>query len=604
MPITNSNNQWENFKNSLNIAEIPVYWTYLPEENKYIYISPNCKDLTGYEARDFYLNPKLWLNLIQEDKKNKKTKINLVFDELFFETEYLIKTKDDQIKKIKEIIFPIINSENQLLLINGIVFNSEEKETSYKIELVKTPIPYLELILNNDSIAIIKISEKLSEIFLGYESKSKIDSLISNKDFQSFLEKLKKLTHKISKNEIKFYYQIDKRNQTHYYQFIVHNQRININEHLISAFGFDITEFKLNENRLIKLNSDKNKLLSIVSHDLKSPFNSILNFIDMLRSGINISQDEKNEFLNYIYTNAKNQLELIHDMLNWSKIESGLMDFSPTYIQLKQFVNKIISSFGGQAYQKEISFDIKFKRSAEAFFDRNFLKIVLSNIISNAIKFSHKKSKIIIDAFEDEDYTHLTIQDFGIGISERYINLIKENRDYFSQVGTIGEKGSGLGLKFCYDILTTNHGKLQIQSEVNRGTIVKLSFKKPKYNILYYNDDDEIYYEIKSINSSLLPDINIIYCRDIFEAFRYIENVDFKIIILNLDIIKNLQASFIERVFIKVKETTKVIGFTKKKDKSIENIKSLIKINSIINSPLKSTHIQKIVSRILSANQN
>lgn len=585
----------ETLQNSTNFMENPVYWTYSPDENRLLYISPNCKDLTGFEPTDFYLNPKLWLNLIQDEDKNRKAKVNLSGDKLTFESEYFIKSTENQMKKITEIVYPVLNHNDQLLMVNGIVFVKNDRKENFKVNLVKFPIPYLQLLLSDNSIKILSLSEKLIELFSYQNNTVDLESLFSNSEFKSLIEQIKNRISNNFSEDNKFEFTIRNENQSNYFQFVIDTQKSGDSDSLITVFGFDITDFKLNEKRLTKLNNDKNKLLSIVSHDLKSPFNTILSFIDMLRSGIDLSEEEKNEFLNFIYNNAKSQLELIHDMLDWSKIESGLLDFTSTYIQLKQILNKIITSFGGQAYQKEIHFEVKVKKSINVFFDKNYLKIILSNIISNAIKFSHKRGKIVIDAIEDDDYTHVIIQDFGIGISERYIALLRQSKDYISQVGTMGEKGTGLGLKFCYDILNANFGKMDLESKPQKGTKVRLSFKKPKHNILYFNDEF-MNNEIKSINMSLLPDVNLIVCHDIFDVFLYIEKFDIELLILNLDIIKNFQTSFIERVFHQLKENAKIIGFTSNKDESLTKLQGIIRLDSIINSAPTLRYLNQILS--------
>lgn len=580
IPIHSLPSSAQTSKNS-NFTDNSIFWMFSVNKEKFEFISPNCKNITGYEANEFYLNPRLWLNMIHESKLDFSfsNKI-LTNDHLILETIYTIKDKTGNIKIVKDKIIPIIEQSGELTHVTGVT--TELMELPTKI-IEKLDFPFCIITYKRKDYLIDYYNEIFEKKFNGFNNNgNKIDNNIKNRLEKNFAEALlNSLEHlKISNEEkTKFVYQTKVDEDVTYYQFEILKSVTNENEIIFICYGFDVTELKINEIRLQKLNQDKNRLLSIVSHDLKGPFNSILNLIEMINSDLDINEEQKREFLQFIYDSAKQQLELIHDMLDWSKIDSGLLEFNPTYVNLYQVIEKILLSYKGQIYQKEIKVELQFDKNLLVFFDKNYLKVVLSNLISNAIKFSHKQGKIIISAEESKEFSKIKIQDFGIGMSNRYINLILNSSQNISKLGTLGEKGTGLGLKFCYDIITSHFGKFTIDSSSKKGTTIELLLKKPAHEIIYF---DNKLNELHSLACKLLPNKMIYFTEDILRLNSLLSDSKIDLIILNIQILKDLHQALLETIFSNINRNTKIVGFGRLKDEDLEKLKQFIPFEEII----------------------
>ncbi|MEJ5305359.1 MAG: PAS domain-containing sensor histidine kinase [Ignavibacteria bacterium] len=543
----------ENHKNSGIIADSVVFWTFSVPDQKLLFVSSNIEKWTGYKSEDFYLNPKLWLNLIQ-NYETITTSRKISGDQIVFESLYSINSKNYGEVKVQEILIPILNENEELIQIQAYLKMRKSQEDLIEIK-DEIFIPYFEAEYSNSQLKILKASRQFFDL-------TELRLQNSNQSSEAFQKFLKLLLDKVFdlkiNNYSRFEYELNNDDGARIYLFDLNLIEKDNEKIKFTGAGIDITELKLNELRLQKLNNDKNKLLTIVSHDLKAPFNTILNFINLINDGVEIDEEQKKEYLKYIYDSAKQQIELIHDLLDWSKVEAGLLEFSPKCLKLQSILSKVISGFSGQIYQKGIQVILDFDKETKVFFDKNYLKIVLSNIISNAVKFSHRNGKIIISAKEEKNFTTIQIEDFGIGFSERYLRQLTGNRNFDIQIGTMGEKGTGFGLRFCYDIIQSNHGKLMIETESQKGTKVIIKLRKPAAKVVYFDDETKLL-EIKNQITKFQPEIYFYLCKDLFDLLNFVRDNSPEFIILNFDLIKSFQKSFIEKILIEINKTSKLI---------------------------------------------
>ncbi|MCX8056415.1 MAG: PAS domain-containing sensor histidine kinase [Ignavibacteria bacterium] len=573
-----------------------LFWSLSVPEQRFNFLSPQFEEVTGYKLSDVYLNPKLWLNLIQ----NQETKLirRLNGDIFYFETNYSIKNRNGETYQVNETIYPVFDSHEQLIQLQGVAkIQRDDFETEGCIEIEDLPIPFFSIVRKSNDWKLESYTKQLLSLLHECSNKSVNKENLLNDFLKGIEEKLNEVE---LSNSLKFEYEINKDELCRILQIELFYQK-NKSKEIIKGWASDITELKLNEKRLQKLNNDKNKLLSIVSHDLKAPFNTILNFINLINEGVKIDEEQKKVFLKYIYDTTKQQLDLIHDLLDWSKVEAGLLEFSPVFLNFNSILNKVISGFSGQIYQKGIQIVQDFDKNLKVFFDKNYLKIVLSNLISNAIKFSHKNGKIIISAEDEEDYTTIIIQDFGIGFSERYFNQLFQSKNFEVQIGTMGEKGTGFGLKFCYDIITTNYGKLFIESKSQKGTKVKLKLSKPNSIGIFFGDDQELK-TIKNYTNSFQPNSFLYLCNDLFDLLRFAEENRVDVAFIDLDLIKNFQKSFIERVFSEFSEDCKIIGFTHNPDEI--KMFSTFRINEIEGKNSLKAKVISVMKELIKKEQN
>jgi len=389
-------------------------------------------------------------------------------------------------------------------------------------------------------------------IISGYSNKEISDlpdgfySLIINED----LIRIKKLYNKFLNNpeneNHSFVYRIIGRYQN--VVWIKEEIRVQKNkEGEIEAYhGFiqNISEFKrlesllLNENEnLLQLNMSKDKFISILSHDLRSPFTSILGFSEILMSEPDLTQNEKNEYLNYIHDSSQNQLQLINYLLDWSRLQTGRMKIESERIHALSLVFNCIASLTGNAVRKNI--DIKANIPDNIFIkaDERLITQVITNLLSNAIKFSgeNKHVEICAEIFND-DKVEFIIKDQGVGIPDSSKEKLFKVEKKFSTEGTKGEKGTGLGLSLVKEIVEKHNGDIWLYSEVNKGS--EFHFTVPfSHNIILIVDDDpeEKAYLEKIINESF-PEYKLIFSNNGFEAVTIISNKIPSLIVTKHDI--------------------------------------------------------------------
>lgn len=583
------------------LQSIPdVIWSASAVENRLLYVSPACEKMFGYTAEEILENQNLWNDIVAEDDRSKRKVAfkQLTDQNITIETIYKVKTRLGELKWVKDTLIPVLDDIDQLIRVDGIIRDiTDTIETEHKFKKIFNLSSNLMFFIDvkNGDFIFENVNHKFRDLLKLNSSditSHKLEEFENNSFINSILVNCK--ICRDENREVRFEVTHSNNNQNRVFLISLspfYNSRASIFK--IIGTGEDITDLKNTENRLQKLNEDKNRLLSIVSHDLKAPFNTMLGFIELLSTGIDLEENEKSEYLKFLYESSKRQIELINDLLDWSKVESGLLEFNPKYHSLKKIIEKILASYKGQAFQKKIEFEFNFDKDLQIFFDKNYSKVLLSNLISNAIKFSHKESKIIISAKTEGKFTRISIQDFGIGISERYLQNLFNAKSNYSTRGTAGEKGTGIGLKLCYDILTNNHGELTIDSEPNKGTTVNLFFANPLINIIYF-DESPHNEAIRTLANSLLPDIYLCITTDIFEISKFVEKHPTKLAILNLDILKNFQQAFLYKIFSDYNESTiAIIGIAKKPNDDFQNLRKIIPINSIIPFPLDTTYLKE-----------
>jgi PAS domain S-box-containing protein len=248
----------------------------------------------------------------------------------------------------------------------------------------------------------------------------------------------------------------------------------------------DITERKLAEEKLEKysqelkeLNASKDKLFSIIAHDLRSPFNPLLGISEILVKEFNsLSSEEITKFNKEIFNALKNEYNLLDNLLNWSRFETGQINFNPEKINLYNITESVINLLLENAKIKEITLVNGVDKDIIVSADSNMLHSVLQNLISNSIKFTTKEGLIKTYAKKDNnDFVQITVSDNGVGM------LNDQVKDLFgltaaSTQGTDNEKGTGLGLMICKEMVERHGGSITVKSEAGKGT--DISFKLPK----------------------------------------------------------------------------------------------------------------------------
>ncbi|MFA3782029.1 ATP-binding protein [Melioribacteraceae bacterium 4301-Me] len=235
------------------------------------------------------------------------------------------------------------------------------------------------------------------------------------------------------------------------------------------------------QRKLEEVNNQKDKLFSIVAHDLRSPFYSLLGFTQLLRDEFdNTPDEEKKEYIDNIAVSLKNLLALIDNLLTWARINMNKVNFEPDIIYLDYVIKKVIDSLKFAAHQKSISIINNCPPEQKVYADSNMIETVIRNLVSNAIKFTHENGKVEINVKDQKENILIEIKDNGIGMDETSLSSLFQNNSNRSSSGTKNEQGTGLGLIICKEFIEKNNGKLNIQSKVGEGST--FSFTLPKNN--------------------------------------------------------------------------------------------------------------------------
>jgi len=226
------------------------------------------------------------------------------------------------------------------------------------------------------------------------------------------------------------------------------------------------------EARLKELNATKDKFFSIIAHDLKNPFNAIIGFSNLLTEQIQKKdQDGIEEYVSIIRNSSQRAMDLLTNLLEWSRSQTGRMEFNPEYIELVALINHVTELTDAAAGQKSIAIKKELPHNINVFADKAMLSTILRNLISNAIKFTNSGGFIVISARQNQNDITVTISDSGVGIAADGIKKLFRIDESFSTIGTQNETGTGLGLLICKEFVQKHGGKIRAESKPGKGSI-------------------------------------------------------------------------------------------------------------------------------------
>ena len=232
---------------------------------------------------------------------------------------------------------------------------------------------------------------------------------------------------------------------------------------------------------LMRLNQSKDKFFSILAHDLRSPLAAFSGLGKQLNYHIERKNLKKVNMLSeHIQESAESLTTLVDNLLNWSLVQTGKIQYEPEDLSLGEIVASIKGQLKDVLIDKNIVIETSISPHAIIYADNQAVHIILRNIISNAIKFSHPHSTININSKVEESRAQVSVIDHGVGISNERLELVRSN-DALSSLGTEGEKGIGLGIALCKELMEMNQATFDIDSIENKGTCVTLFFPKSNH---------------------------------------------------------------------------------------------------------------------------
>ncbi|MBS3807136.1 MAG: hybrid sensor histidine kinase/response regulator [Bacteroidales bacterium] len=221
---------------------------------------------------------------------------------------------------------------------------------------------------------------------------------------------------------------------------------------------------------LRELNATKDKMFSVISHDLRAPLGGIKSMLDLMYEDQSAEKKISPQSLNSLKNAADQTYNLLENLLYWSRSQRGKLVNNPEMINIYELVVENMELLQTMSENKKLEVKNQVDTQAEAWADRNMVKTVLRNLIINAIKFTREKGQITITSEYKDGLLEVSVGDNGVGIQKQNLEKILNMKEYYTTFGTKREKGSGLGLNLCIDFIRRNNGELYIDSDYGKGS--------------------------------------------------------------------------------------------------------------------------------------
>jgi len=229
--------------------------------------------------------------------------------------------------------------------------------------------------------------------------------------------------------------------------------------------------------RLAKLNADKNRFFSIISHDLRAPFQAVVGYTNLLQMKIESGATKKDvQTLGLkLHRSVKSTYHLLENLLQWSRLQRGRMQYEPEELELASLVENTLRLLGELAEHKSITLKADVSENSLVYADHNMIDTVIRNLTSNAIKFTTEGGSVQVTTTQNGNFIEVTVSDTGVGIEPDNIAKLFRMDTQVSTPGTADEEGTGLGLILCKEMVEINGGEIWIESELGVGTVVNFT---------------------------------------------------------------------------------------------------------------------------------
>lgn len=361
-------------------------------------------------------------------------------------------------------------------------------------------------------------------------------------------------------------------------------------------------ELKKSTQNLIKLNETKDRFISIISHDLRTPFSSILGFTDLLINDKDLTEEEKKQYFRYIQDSSKSMLLLVNSLLDWTRLQTGRIKFEPQKIDVTQIVEDTINSISGVSLQKRVEIINLIRDERLVFADKSLLSQVFANLISNAIKFTNEGGKIYVSltATNNPRFLEFSVKDTGVGIKPENLDKLFSIESKFTSDGTAGEKGSGLGLSLVREIVERHNGKIWVKSKFGEGSDFRFTLPIASAKILIVDDNktDRLLYS--KILKNITPDYEIDLASNGKEALEKIKSTHPALVITDHSMpVMNGYEFVLELQKLELKGKPPVIVLSSDIDRNAINDYNGIGIEYVFHKPVNLGHFKQAVEKSL-----
>ena len=255
-----------------------------------------------------------------------------------------------------------------------------------------------------------------------------------------------------------------------------HISEIDNGKRMLDLKSQKITELnlRLQQSELIlkKIMADRDRIVSIISHDLRTPFNTVLGFAEILLSDIEcLTPIEIRQFARNIHDSASLLVQLLNSLMEWARLGNGKAEYNPRKIEFEKIIDETILVLSNSAAKKNILLQRDVMDNLFVFADKKMLRSILQNLVQNAIKFTYRNGTILITAEKENDFLFAAVKDSGTGIPEADRENLFNSEKHFSSIGTENEKGTGLGLLMCKNFVELHGGRIWVESKAGEGSV-------------------------------------------------------------------------------------------------------------------------------------
>ena len=280
----------------------------------------------------------------------------------------------------------------------------------------------------------------------------------------------------------------------------------------------------------------KDKFVSLVSHDLRSPFSSMLSYMEMMLNDEDTDGEELSKkhrrMISSLLQTGRGLVGLVEELLDVSRFKTGQLILRKGFFNSSQLISDVLRQFKLQAEEKGVVLKSVLPENLRTFADKDLYRQVIQNLVANAIKFSNKGNTVTIASVGSESGT-IVVRDQGVGISEDKIEAIFSYEEDTSTKGTLGEKGTGLGLPLCHDIVRAHGGNIRVKSRLGEGTAFYVSIPVCIPEVLLIDDSKSVCEQMRRLLALL--DVNVIEVDDGGQAIDYLNKQDFHLVVCDVD---------------------------------------------------------------------
>ena len=466
-----------------------IVWIANGDGSNLIDLNASFNDYFGFTAEQVNQNPNIWIDSIHPNDKESVEKSN---EDLYTfgntECEYRIIKPDGSITWLHERKSIVYNNDGKPVKMGGIASDTTEKK------LLEEQLRIKDYALENSPNAVILINP---DGVITYVNKSYLTLFEYEHEKEILGKNIKEFSSPVNYNNTldiinkKGVYTTEKehaRNDGSRFNTLILASSVmgNTEAPCIMVIFINITEMKTleanlknSEAKLARLNNDKDRFFTIIAHDLKSPFNGILGLLKILSENYHDYSDEQRiNIINASQASSQKAYTLLLDLLEWARLQSGNIGVENEELNISEIIKNNINLYSNESEIKKIVIINNIDPCSLAIVDRNSINTLIRNLFINAIKFTHNQGRITFDFADRQHAFELSISDTGRGMSKETLNKLFKLHENVSTIGTNNEKGTGLGLLICNEIIIKNKWKLNIESQLEIGTTFRILIPK------------------------------------------------------------------------------------------------------------------------------